>query len=204
MFKKYNFFFFCIHRMGELHYAWETRSNSWITRWGSWTDQEEFFSRGSRTEEEEFFFFFYIYKMEAIPLCLRNTIEQLDHTLGLSDRRRRILFLLLHLQDGVSFIMIEKHDQTAKSNTGALRQKKNNFFSSFTYTGWGVLLSKLGVWSWTSNTLKIPLYYQYVKEEENNFFGYILYGGRTGRLSWLVPFTISTLRCKKVAKSIKK
>ena len=78
-------------------------------------------------------------------MCLRNTIEQLDHTLGLSDRRRRILFLLLHLQDGVSFIMIEKHDQTAESNTGALRQKKNNFFSSFTYTGWGLVLSELGV-----------------------------------------------------------
>ena len=92
---------------------------------------------GFLDRRRRFFFFFYIYKMEAIPLCLRNTIEQLDHTLGLSDRRRRIFFLLLHLQDGVSFIMIEKHDQTAKSNTGALRQKKNNFFSSFTYTGWG-------------------------------------------------------------------
>ena len=66
-------------------------------------------------------------------------------SLGFLDRRRRIFFLLLHLQDGVSFIMIEKHDQTAKSNTGALRQKKNNFFSSFTYTGWGLVLSELGV-----------------------------------------------------------
>ena len=86
-------------------------------------------SRAGVIGQKKIFFFFYIYKMEAIPLCLRNTIEQLDHTLGLSDRIRRIFFLLLHLQDGVSFIMIEKHDRTAESHTGALRQKKKNFFS---------------------------------------------------------------------------
>ena len=62
---------------------------------------------GLSDRRRRIFFFFYIYKMEAIPLCLRNTIEQLDHTLGLSDRRRRIFFLLLHLQDGGSFIMLE-------------------------------------------------------------------------------------------------
>ena len=43
-----------------------------------------------------------------------------------------------------SYIMHEKHDRTAESHAGVLGQKKN-FFSSFTYTGWGVLLSKLGV-----------------------------------------------------------
>ena len=38
------------------------------------------------------------------------------------------------------YIMPEKHDQTAESRAGVLGQKKN-FFSSFTYTGWGELLN---------------------------------------------------------------
>ena len=44
-----------------------------------------------------------------------------------------------------SYIMHEKHDRTAESHTGVYGGKKKNFFSSFTYTGWGVLLSELGV-----------------------------------------------------------
>ena len=32
--------------------------------------------------------------------------------------------------------MPEKYDRTAESHAGVLGQK-NNFFSSFTYTGWG-------------------------------------------------------------------
>ena len=39
------------------------------------------------------------------------------------------------------YIMPEKHDQTAESRAGVLGQKKKNFFSSFTYTGWGELLN---------------------------------------------------------------
>ena len=129
MFKKYNFFFFCIHRMGELHYAWETRSNSWITRWGSWTDQEEFFFffyihrmggsyimplKHDRTAEshngvyggkKKNFFSSFTYTGWGVTLCLRNTIRQLNHELGFSDRRRRIFFLLLHTQDGGVTIM---------------------------------------------------------------------------------------------------
>ena len=58
--------------------------------------------------------------------------------LGFIDKRKRIFFLLLHTQDGGSYIMPEKHDRTAESYAGVLGQK-NNFFSSFTYTGWGEL-----------------------------------------------------------------
>ena len=36
----------------------------------------------------------------GVTLCMRNTIEQLNHTLGFLDRSRRIFFLLLHTQDG--------------------------------------------------------------------------------------------------------
>ena len=88
---------------------------------------------------------------------MRNTIEQLNHTLGFLDRSRRIFFLLLHTQDGGellnvqeiqfffllhtqdvrSYIMHEKHDRTAESHAGVLGQKKKNFFFSFTYTAWG-------------------------------------------------------------------
>ena len=56
--------------------------------------------------------------------------------LGFIDKRKRIFFLLLHTQDGGSYIMPEKHDRTAESQTGVLGQKKENFFSSSTYTGW--------------------------------------------------------------------
>ena len=44
-----------------------------------------------------------------------------------------VRLLLLHIQD----VLLEKHDQTAESHTGVLGQKKKNFFSSSTYTGWG-------------------------------------------------------------------
>ena len=58
-------------------------------------------------------------------------------SLGFLDRRRRIFFLLLHTQDGGSYIMPEKHDRPAESHAVVFRQKKKNFFSSSTYTGWG-------------------------------------------------------------------
>ena len=32
--------------------------------------------------------------------------------------------------------MPEKHDRTAESHAGVSGRSKNNFFSSFTYTGW--------------------------------------------------------------------
>ena len=48
--------------------------------------------------------------------------------LGFIDKRKRIFFLLLHTQDGGSYIMPEKHDQTAESQTGVVEQKKNFFF----------------------------------------------------------------------------
>ena len=48
-------------------------------------------------------------------------------------------FFLLHTQDGGSYIMHEKHDRTSESHAGVLGQKKN-FFSSFTYTGWGEVI----------------------------------------------------------------
>ena len=53
----------------------------------------------------------------GVSLCLRNIN----------------FLLLLHTQD----VLLEKHDQTAESHTGVLGQKKKNFFSSSTYTGWG-------------------------------------------------------------------
>ena len=65
--------------------------------------------------------------------------------LGFIDKRKRIFFLLLHTQDGGSYIMPEKHDRTAESQTGVLGQKKKkNFFSSSTYIGWGELHTQDG------------------------------------------------------------
>ena len=82
------------------------------------------------------FFSSFTYTGWGVTLCLRNTIRQLNHELGFLDRRRRFFFLLLHLQDGGNSIVLEKHNRTAGSHTGALRQKKKNFFSSSTFTRW--------------------------------------------------------------------
>ena len=93
------------------------------TRWGSWTEENTFFlllhtqdggsylmpEKHDRTAEshagvlgqkKNFFSSFTYTGWGEVILCLRNTIEQLNHTLGFLDRRRRILFLLLHTQDG--------------------------------------------------------------------------------------------------------
>ena len=90
-----------------------------ITRWSSWT------------EEEEFFFFFYIHRMGGVKLCLRNTIDQLNHTLWYLDRRRRIFFLLLHTQDG------GRKNILLLTHCGIQTEEEQFFFSS-SYTGWGV------------------------------------------------------------------
>ena len=55
---------------------------------------------------------------------------------GVLGQKKKIFFLLLHLQDGGNSIVLEKHNRTAGSHTGALRQKKKNFFSSSTFTRW--------------------------------------------------------------------
>ena len=92
---------------------------------------------GELLNVQEIQFFFLLHTQDGgVTLCMRNTIEQLNHTLGFLDRRRRIFFLLLHLQDGGNSIVLEKHNRTAGSHTGALRQKKKNFFSSSTFTRW--------------------------------------------------------------------
>ena len=62
------------------------------------------------------------------------TKEQEKHA-WVHRQKKKIFFLLLHTQDGGSYIMPEKHDRTAESQTGVLGQKKKKFFSSSTYTG---------------------------------------------------------------------
>ena len=52
-------------------------------------------------------------------------------------QKKKNFFLLLHTQDGGSYIMPEKHNRTAESHAGVLGKKKKNFFSYFTYTEWG-------------------------------------------------------------------
>jgi len=68
---------------------------------------------------------------------MRNTIEQLNHTLGFLDRRRIFFFFYIH-RSGGSYIMPEKHDRTAESHAGVLGEKKNFFF--FFYMIGGVIL----------------------------------------------------------------
>ena len=84
--------------------------------------------------KKNFFLLLHTQDGGGVTLCMRNTIEQLNHTLGFLDRSRRIFFLLLHTQDGGSYIMPLKHDRTAESHTGVYGGKKKNFFSSYTYT----------------------------------------------------------------------
>ena len=62
------------------------------------------------------------------------TKEQEKHA-WVHRQKKKNFFLLLHTQDGGSYIMPEKHDRTAESQTGVLGQKKKKFFSSSTYTG---------------------------------------------------------------------
>ena len=55
---------------------------------------------GELLNVQEIQFFFLLHTQDGgVTLCMRNTIEQLNHTLGFLDRRR-IFFLLLHTQDG--------------------------------------------------------------------------------------------------------
>ena len=85
-----NFFFgsssnyFPSSAMGDWE-IWETRSNSWITRWGSWT------------EEEEFFFFFYIHRVteegEIFYFSLLENLCPPRHEPSINRRRRNILLL---------------------------------------------------------------------------------------------------------------
>ena len=72
------------------------------------------------------FFSSFTYTGEGgVILCLRNTIEQLNHMLGFLERRR-IFFLLLY--DGGSYIMPEKHDLTDESHAGFLEEEELFFF----------------------------------------------------------------------------
>ena len=58
---------------------------------------------GELLNVQEIQFFFLLHTQDGgVTLCMRNTIEQLNHTLGFLDRRR-IFFLLLHTQDGGSY-----------------------------------------------------------------------------------------------------
>ena len=100
------FFFFCTQ-------LWSSHAG---VLWGSWT------------EEEEFFFFFYIHRMGGVTLCLRNTIDQLNHRLWYLDRRRRIFFLLLHTQDGgrKNILLLS----TRKSLPPQTRQQNKKKFST--------------------------------------------------------------------------
>ena len=57
---------------------------------------------GVSGRSKKFFFVFFFHTKDGggVTLCMRNTIKQLNHTLGFLDRSRRIFFLLLHTQDG--------------------------------------------------------------------------------------------------------
>ena len=91
-------------------------------------------------QKKNFFSSFTYTGWGEVILCLRNTIEQLNHTLGFSGRSKNNFFSsFTYTGWWGSYIMHEKHDQTAESHAGVPGQIKKNFFSSFTYTGWGEL-----------------------------------------------------------------
>ena len=62
------------------------------------------------------------------------TKEQEKHA-WVHRQKKKNFFLLLHTQDGGSYIMPEKHDRTAESQTGVLGQKKNFFLLLHTQDG---------------------------------------------------------------------
>ena len=56
---------------------------------------------------------------------------------GVTKCSRNTIFFSSAYTGWGSYIMHEKHDRTAESHAGVPGQIKKNFFSSFTYTGWG-------------------------------------------------------------------
>ena len=85
------FFFFYIHMIGENYIMPEKHDLTAESHVGVLGQKKNFFSS-----------FTYPGWDGGVILCLRNTIEQLNHMLGFLDRRI-IFFLLLHTQDGGEF-----------------------------------------------------------------------------------------------------
>ena len=87
MFKKYNFFFL-LHTQDVGSYIMHEKY-----------DRTAESHAGVLGQKNKFFSYFTYTGRGGVLLCLRNTIEQLNHMLGFLDKRI-IFFLLLHTQDG--------------------------------------------------------------------------------------------------------
>ena len=101
-----SYWVFYIHSMGGVTKCSRNTIffSSAYTGWGSYIMHEKHdrtaeSHAGVLGQKKNFFSSFTYTGWGEVILCLRNTIEQLNHKLGFLDRRRRSFFLLLHTQD---------------------------------------------------------------------------------------------------------